>query len=190
MLFKNYWKNVIENQRKYRLTKGAKFTIVLLKNDSNIELYSIHNEGKSVVAERFLRTLKAKIYKYMTWVSENVYINKLDGIVSEYNNTYHRTIKIKPIDVTDNTYLDFTKKAHDKDPKFKIGDQVRIPKYKNIIAKGYMPSWSEEFSVVRKLKIQFHGHMWLMIIMVKKLQEHFIKKNYRRLTKKNSEYKK
>ena len=65
------------------MTKGAKFTIVLLKNDNNIELYSIHNEGKSVVAERFLRTSKAKIYKYMTWVSENVYINKLDGIVSE-----------------------------------------------------------------------------------------------------------
>ena len=174
----------------YGLTKGAKFTIVLLKNDNNIELYSIHNEEKAVVAERFNRTLKTKIFKYMTSVSKNVYIDKLDDTVSEYNNTYHRTIKMKPIDVTDNTYVDFTKKVHDKDPKFKVGDQVRISKYKNIFAKEYMPNWSEEVFVVSKLKIQFHGHMLLMILMVKKLQEHFMKKNYRRLTKKNSEYKK
>ena len=61
-------------------------------------MYLIHNEGKSVVAERFLRTLKTKIYKYMTAISKNVYIDKLDDIVNEYNNTYHRTIKIKPAD--------------------------------------------------------------------------------------------
>ena len=71
-------------------------------------MYSIHNEGKSVVAERFIRTLKTKIYKYMTSVSKNVYINKLDDIVKEYNNTYHRTIKVKPVDVKDNTYIDKT----------------------------------------------------------------------------------
>ena len=62
-------------------------------------MYSIHNEGKSVVAERFIRTLKTKIYKYMTSVSKNVYIDKADDIVDEYNNTYHRTIKMKPDDV-------------------------------------------------------------------------------------------
>ena len=77
-----------------------------LKNN-DIEMYSIHNEGKSVVAERFIRTLKTKIYKYMTSVSKNVYINKLDDIVGEYNNTYHRTTKMKPVDVKDNTYIDF-----------------------------------------------------------------------------------
>ena len=82
-------------------------------------MYSIHNKGKSVVAERFIRTLKTKIYKYMTSVSKNVYIDKLDDIVSEYNNTYHRTIKTKPVDVEDNTYIDFKKEVHDKDPKFK-----------------------------------------------------------------------
>ena len=68
-------------------------------------MYSIHNEGKSVVAERFIRTLKTKIYKYMTSVSKNVYNDKLDDIVDDYNNTYHRTIKIKPVE--DNTYIDF-----------------------------------------------------------------------------------
>ena len=81
---------------------------------------SIHNEGKSVIAERFIRTLKTKIYKYMTSVLKNVYINKLDDIVDEYNNTYHRKIKMKPVDVKDNTYIDFKKEVNDKDPKLKL----------------------------------------------------------------------
>ena len=72
---------------------------------NNIEMYSTHNEGKSVVAERFIRTLKNKIYKYMTSISKNVYIDKLDDIVDEYNNTKHRTIKMKPIDVKDMTLV-------------------------------------------------------------------------------------
>ena len=74
-------------------------------------MHSINNEGKSVVAERFIRTLKTKIYKYMTSISKIVYIDKLDDIVSEYNNTDHRTIKMKPVDVKDNTYIDFKKKS-------------------------------------------------------------------------------
>ena len=77
---------LLENQTKYGLTKEVNFISVLLKN--NIEMYSIHNEGKSVVAERFIRTLKTKIYKYMTSVWKNAYIDKLDDIVGEYNNTY------------------------------------------------------------------------------------------------------
>ena len=72
-------------------------------------MYSIHNEGKSVVAERFIRTLKTKIYKYMTAISKNVYIDKLDDIVKEYNNKYHTSIKMKPADVKDNTSIDFKK---------------------------------------------------------------------------------
>ena len=72
-------------------------------------MYSIHNERKSVVAERFIRTLKNRIYKYMTSVLKNVYINKLDDIVDEYNNIYHRTIKMKPVDVKGNTYINFKK---------------------------------------------------------------------------------
>ena len=102
-------------------------------------MYSIHKEGKSVVVERFIRTLKKKNYKYMTSASKNVYINKLDDIVDEYNNTYHRTIKIKPADVKHNTYIDFEKEVNNKDPKFKIDDHVRICKYKSIFAKGYTP---------------------------------------------------
>ena len=79
--------------------------------DNDIEMHSINNEGKSVVAERFIRTLKTKIYKYMTSISKIVYIDELDDIVSEYNNTDHRTIKMKPVDVKDNTYIDFKKKS-------------------------------------------------------------------------------
>ena len=115
-------------------------------------MYSIHNERKSVVAERFIRTLKTKICKYMTSISKNVYIDKLNDIVNEYNNTYHRTIKMKPVDVKDNTYIDFKKEVNDKDPKFKVGDHVRISKYKNIFAKGYTPNWSEEVFVIKKVK--------------------------------------
>ena len=82
--------------------KGSEFYNNSFKKwfkDNDIEMYSIHNEGKSVVAERFIRTLKNKIYKYMTAISKNVYIAKLDDIVNEYNNTYHRTIKMKPIEM-------------------------------------------------------------------------------------------
>ena len=88
----------------------------------------------------------------MTSISKNVYIDKLDDIVNEYNNTYHRTIKMKPVDVKDNTYIDSNKEVNDKDPKFKVGDHVRISKYKNIFAKGYTPNWSEEVFVIKKVK--------------------------------------
>ena len=120
--------------------------------DNDIEMYSIHNEGKSVVAERFIRTLKTKIYKYMTSISKNVYIDKLDDIVKKYNNTYHTSIKMKPVDVKDNTYIDFKKESNDKDPKFKVGDHVRLSKYKNIFPKGYTPNWSEDVFVIKKVK--------------------------------------
>ena len=73
-------------------------------------MYSTNNKGKSVIAERFIRTLKNKIYKYITSISKNVYIDKLDDIVKKYNNTYHTSIKIKPADVKDNTYIDLKKK--------------------------------------------------------------------------------
>ena len=117
--------------------KGSEFHNNYFKKwlkDNDIEMYSIQNEGKSVVAERFIRTLKAKIYKYMTAISKNVYIDKLDDIVNEYNNTC-TTIKMKPVDVKDNTYIDFEKEVNNKDPRFKIGDHARISKYENIFAK-------------------------------------------------------
>ena len=107
----------------------------------DIEIYSTHNEGKSVVAERFISTIKNKIYKQMTSIS-----------VNEYNNTKHRTIKMKLIDVKDNTYIDFGKEANDNDPKSKVGDHLRISKYKNVFAKGYTPNGFEEVFVIKKIK--------------------------------------
>ena len=120
--------------------------------DNNIAMYLTHNVGKSVVAERFIRAIKNKIYKYMTSVSKNVYSDKLDDIVNEYNNTYHRTIKMKPIDVKDSTYINIDKEVNDNDPKFKVGDHVRISKYKNTFAEGYTPNWSKEVFVIKEIK--------------------------------------
>ena len=88
----------------------------------------------------------------MTSISKNVYIDKLDDIVDEYNNTYHNTIKMKPIDVKDNAYINTSKKINNKDPKFKVGDRVGISKYKNIFAKGYMPNWNEEVFAIKNVK--------------------------------------
>ena len=96
-------------------------------------MYSTHNEGKSVVAERFVRTLKNKIDECITSVSENVYIDKLDDLVNEYNKTYHITIKIKSIHVKDNTYINTDKEDNNKDPQFQIGGHVKISKHKNIL---------------------------------------------------------
>ena len=81
-----------------------------------------------------------------------MYIDKIDDIVDEYNNTYHTTIKIKPIDVKDNAYITTNKEFNDKGPKFKVGDHVRISKYKNIFSKGYTPNCSEEVFVIKKVK--------------------------------------
>ena len=114
-------------------------------------MYSTPNKGKSVIAERFIRTLKNKIYKYMTSISKNVYIDKLDDIVNKNNNTYHSTIKTKPVDVKPNTYVESSKGINYQDPKFKICDVVRISKYKKILAKGYIPN-SEEVFVIKKVK--------------------------------------
>ena len=105
---------------------------------NTIEMYSAHNEGKSVAAERFSRTLRNIICKYMTSIPKNVYIDKLDDVVNKYNNTYHRTTKMKLVDVKSSTYIDSSKEINDKDLKLKIGDIVRRSKYKNIFAKGYV----------------------------------------------------
>ena len=101
-------------------------------------MYSTYNEAKSLVAEIFIRTLKSKVFKHMTAVSKNVYFDVLDDIVNKYNNTVHRTIKMKPIDVTSDSYAEYNEDSNEEDPKFAVGDQVRISKYKNIFAKGYM----------------------------------------------------
>ena len=122
-----------------------------LQNNS-IEMYSRHDEGKSVVAKRFIRTLENKIYKYMTSISKNVHIDKLDDIMNNYNNAYHSTIKMKPADVKSNTCIQSSKEINDRDLKFETGDIVKISKSKNIFAKGYTPNWSEEVFVINKVK--------------------------------------
>ena len=88
----------------------------------------------------------------MSAISKNVYFDVLDDIVNKYNNTVHRTIKMKPIDVTSDSYAEYNEDSNKKDPKFKVGDHVRISKYKNIFAKGYAPNWSEEIFLVSKIK--------------------------------------
>ena len=146
-------------------------------------MYSTHNEGKSVVAERFIMAIKNKIYKYITSISKNVYIDKVDNIVDEYNNTKSRTIKMKPIDVKDNRYINIDKEFNDNDPKFKVGDHVRISKYKNIFAKGYTPNWSEEIFDIKEIK---NTVPWTyMILMVKKLLEYSVKMSFKGQTKNN-----
>ena len=135
--------------------KGSEFYNDCFKKwlqDNDTVMNSTHNEGKSVVAERFIRTLKNKISKYMTSISKNVHIDKLDDIVNKNNSTYHRTIKGKAIHVKDNTYINIGKEVNDKDLKFKVGDHVRISKYKNIFAKGYIPNWSQEIFVIKEIK--------------------------------------
>ena len=88
----------------------------------------------------------------MTSISKNVYIDELDDIVHKYNNREHKTIKMKPIDVKSNTYIDFGKEVNDNDPKFKVGDHVRISKYKSIFAKGYTLNWSEQVFVIKRIR--------------------------------------
>ena len=114
-------------------------------------MYSTYNEGKSVVAERFIRTLKNKIFKHMTAIS-HVYIDVLNDIVNKYNNTVHKTIKMKPIDVTNDSYAEYNEDFNKKGPQFKVNDHVRISKYKNIFAEGYVPNWSEEVFIVNEIK--------------------------------------
>ena len=154
-VFQSILKQSNRKPNKIWVDKGSEFYNAYFKKwlrDNDIVMHSTHNEGKSVVAERFIRTLKSKIYKYMTSISKNVYIDKLDDILDEYNNKYHTTIKMKPADVRDNTYINADKEINNNYPKFKVGDHVRISKYKNILAKGYMPNWSEEVFVIKKVK--------------------------------------
>ena len=99
-------------------------------------MYSTHNEGKLAISERFIRTLKNKSWKYMTSISKNVYIDKIRCYSYKYNNTYHITIKMKPVDVKLNTYIDSSKEINNNNCKFKTCDIVRIPNYKTFLQKS------------------------------------------------------
>ena len=120
-------------------------------SSSDISMYSTYNEGKSVVAERFIRTLKNKLYKHMTATGKNVYYNVLDDIVGEYNNTKHSTIKMKPKDVKDDNKRVYIDEHNKKVSRFNVGDRVRISKFKKIFVKGYTPNWSKEIFIINKI---------------------------------------
>ena len=141
-------------------------------------MHSVHNEEKPIIAERLIRTLKNNIYKYMTSISKNVYIDELDNIVKKYNNTYHRKIKMKPVDVMSNTYIESSKEINDKDRKFKI------------FAQNITLQIKKKFLSLKKLKILCRGHLSLMMLMEKKLVKLFTKKNYKNQIKKYLEVKK
>ena len=158
--FQSILKRSNRKPNKILVDQGSEFYNNVFKKwlkDNGISMYSTYSEGKSVVAERFVRTLKYKIYKHMIAISKNVYFDVLEDIVDEYNNTYHRTIKMKPIDVKGDSFAEyngivFNEESNEKDPKFKIGNRVRIPKFKNVYARGDTPNWSEEIFFVKKNK--------------------------------------
>ena len=161
MHFKEKLNNSKRKPNKIWLDQGSEFYNNVFKKclkDNKIEMYSTCNERNSVVAERFMRTLKNKIYKHMTAISKNIYFDVLDDIVDKYNNKYHKTIQMKPIDVGDDSFAKYNEESNEKDPKFKVGDHVRISKFKRVFAKGYTPHWSEEMFIVKK-KILYLGHM-------------------------------
>ena len=155
----NAFQSILDNSKrkphKIWVDQGSEYYNIHFKKwlkDNNIEMYLTHNEGKSVAAERFVRTLKNKIYKHIPAISKNVYFDVLNDIVNEYNNTYHRTIKIKPVDVKSNYFAEYNEESNEKDPKFKVGDHGRISKYKKVFAKGYAANCSEEIFVLKRIK--------------------------------------
>ena len=124
-----------------------------------MEMYSTYNKGKSVVPERFIKTLKKKIFEHMTAVSKNVYFDVIDDIVNKYNNTVHRIIKIKPIDVKSDSCAEQNEDSNEKDPKFKVNDHVRISKYKQtFLLKDTLQIGQGKFLLLAKLQIQYRGH--------------------------------
>ena len=137
-------------------------------------MYSTYNEGKSVVAERFIRILKNKIFKHMTAISKNVCFDVLDDIVNKYNNTVHTTIKMKPFDVTGDFCAEYNESPNRKDPTFKAGDHFRISKYKTLLLKDILQIGQKKFLLLVKLKIQFLGLMLSVTWMVKILLEVFM----------------
>ena len=169
-LISNVFQKILNESKckpnKIWVDKGSEFSNRSMKSflrNNDIEMYSTHNEGKSVIAERFIRTLKNKIDKYMTSVSKKVYIDKLDDIFNKYNNTYHSTIKMKPINVKSSTYIDSSEEINNKDPKFKVGDIVRITRHKIIFAKGYTPNFTEKVFVIKKVK---NNVPWLLLMIL------------------------
>ena len=173
--------------KKMWVDEGGEFYNKLFKRFltiNNIEMSSGYNDEKSVVAERFIRTLKNKLFKQMTAVSKNVSFDVLDDIVNNYNNTVQRSIKMKPIDVTSDSYAKHNEDSNEKDSKFKIGDHVTISKYSNVFAKGYTQNLSEEAFIISKIK---NTVLWTYVIsdLNGESLEIFMNKNCKKQLKKS-----
>ena len=128
-------------------------------------MYSTYNEEKSyylVIAERFIRALKNKIFKHLTAVSKNLYFDVLDNIVNKNNNTVHRTIKMKPVNVTSDSYSDYNEDSNKTDSIFKVDDHVRISKYKTLLLKNILKISQKKILLLVKIKTRFRGHMQLV----------------------------
>ena len=151
---------------------------------NNIEIYTTYNKGKSVVTEKFIRTLKNKCFKHMTALSKNVYFDVLDDIINKHNNAIRKTIKIKPVGMTDDYYVEYDENPNKKDPKFEVGDHVRTSKYKKKSLKDIQQIGLKKFLLLVKLKIQFLGLLLLMIWMEKKLLEVLKKKELQKANQK------
>ena len=144
-----------------------------------------------IFSKDFQKTLKSKVFKDMTAISKNVYFDVLDDIVDQYNNTFHRTIKMKPIEVTSDSYAEWNENFNEKDSKFKAGDRVRILKYKNIFAIGYTQDWSEEVFIISKIKNIVPWTDAVSDLFGEEINGNFYKKkNCKKQISKNSEYKK
>ena len=165
--------------------KSSEFYNRLMKSwlqENDIELHLTHNQGKFVTSERRIRTLKNKIYKYMTSISKTLHIDKLKDEINNYNNTCS-TIKVKPVDVKPSTYIDLNKTSNKEDPKFEVGEvEVRLWKYKNIFAKGYTPNWSEEVLWLKKFK---KNVLWIYVISDINSEE-IVEKFYKKELQKNN----
>ena len=149
--------SLVANQARYRKIRGSDFYNRSIKprlHDNDIKLYSTYNEKRTVVAERFIRTLnqdQTRIYNYVTALSKNAYIDTLDKTVDKYNETYHKTSGMKPADVKFGAHTNYSVKYNVKDPKFKVSDHLRISHYKNIFAKNCTSNYSEEVFLIKKV---------------------------------------
>ena len=144
-------------------------------HDNDIKMYSAHKEGKFVVAAIFIRMLKENISWDLIW-SKNVF---------NYNNKYHRTIKLKPVDVKSSTYTDFNKQNSKENLEFEVDDHVRILNFKPFLSKVYVSNRLKKFLWWKMLKALCRGHMLLGIFTMKKCLDRFRKKNYKKQIKKN-----
>ena len=125
-------------------------------------MYSTYNGEKSVAAERFIRTLKNKIFKHMRAISENVYFDVLDDIVNQYNNTVQKTIKMKPIDVTDGSYAEYNEDLAKKIHNLKLVTMLEFQNTKTFLIKDMLQIVRKKFLLLVKLKIQFLGVILLV----------------------------